>query len=150
MIGLRYETSTEQLNYVLAELRKLLIAHPMVSRDPARVRLVNFGPCSLDLEVFAYILTADWNEFLAARQDIFLRMKQIIEESGTGFAFPSQTVYVGRDAGLDGEKRLAAEARVQAWRKAGKLPFPDMGPEEIAELEDTITYPPRESALATR
>ena len=30
-----------------------------------------------------------------------LRVKEIVEESGTGFAFPSQTLYMGKDDGLD-------------------------------------------------
>ena len=54
-LGLRYETTPEQLRYVLAKLRELLIAHPMVSPDPARVRFAGFGTYSLDIEIFAYV-----------------------------------------------------------------------------------------------
>ena len=143
VLGLRYETSPDQLRYVLTELRKLLIAHPQVSPDPARIRLVGFGACSLDLEVYAYILTADWNEFLAVREDIFLRMMDIVKQAGSGFAFPSQTTYLSRDTGLHKERRREAEEAVQAWRKDGKLPFPNLGPELVSQLEDTLDYPPK-------
>ena len=46
-IGLRYETTPDQLRYVAAKIRKLLIQHSKVSPDPARVRLSEFGEFGL-------------------------------------------------------------------------------------------------------
>ena len=88
MIGVRYETTPDQLRYILVEVRKLLYAHERVTADPARIRFVGFGAYSLDLELFAYVNTSDWGEFLGIREDIYLRIMDIIEASGTGFAFP--------------------------------------------------------------
>jgi MscS family membrane protein len=150
MIGVRYETTPDQLRYLLAELRSMLLAHPKVSPDPARVRFVNFGAYSLDLELFAYVLTSDWNEFLTIREDIFLRTMDIVERAGTGFAFPSQTTYLGRDDGLGPEKVREAEARVEAWRYDNRLPFPDFDAQEKARLKDTLVFPPEGSALGQR
>ena len=42
MIGVRYETSADQLRYLLAEIRMMLYSHPMVERDGARIRSYNF------------------------------------------------------------------------------------------------------------
>jgi MscS family membrane protein len=146
MIGLRYETTPDQLRHVLAELRRLLVAHPLVTETPRRVRLVGFGAHSLDLEVFAYVAVNDWNEFLKIREDIYLRMMDVIRESGTGFAFPSQTLYLGRDRGLNDERRQSAESQVQGWREVGELPFPDFREQTIAETHGTLDYPPRGSS----
>ena len=55
ILQLRYETTPDQLRYVLAELRKLLLGHPKVTPAPARVRFVGYGAYSLDLEIFAYL-----------------------------------------------------------------------------------------------
>ena len=63
-------------------------------------------------------------------------------ESGTGFAFPSQTVYMGRDGGLDKERSRSAVERVEAWRRSGTLPFPYMESSKIEELAETLDYPP--------
>jgi MscS family membrane protein len=142
MIGLRYETTPEQLRYVLARLRQLLLAHPRITDDPARVRLVSFGAYSLDLEVFAYADTSDWSEFLAIREDVYLRFMDAINEAGTGFAFPSHTAYVGRDSGLNEAKTAEAEARVAAWRQQGELPFPQFPQEFRREMENTLDWPP--------
>lgn len=96
-LGLRYETTPDQLRAVLAELHKLLASHPMISDTPVRARFVAFGAYSLDVELSAYVRTSDLNEFLAVREDVFLRIMDVVQDCGTGFAFPSQTLYLGRD-----------------------------------------------------
>lgn len=144
-LGLRYETTNEQLRYVLARLREMLLAHPKIDPDPARVRFVGFGAYSLDLEVFAYARTSDWNEFLQIREDVYLRIMDIVVEAGTGFAFPSSTTYVGRDEGLDDKAAREAEARVAGWREQGELPFPEFSPEQRARYMDSLDWPPEGS-----
>lgn len=141
-IGLRYETSPDQMRWVLVELKKMLLAHPKVHPDPARARFSGFGAYSLDIEVFAYVLTTDYNEFVAVREDIFLRVMDIVAASGTSFAFPSQTAYLGRDEGLDEARTRAAEAQVRAWREQNRLFLPDFPPEEAATIDDSLDYPP--------
>jgi MscS family membrane protein len=64
-----------------------------------------------------------------------------VKESGTGFAFPSQTLYFSRDAGLDRKGTEAAEARVRQWRDEGRLPFPDFSPEEKRKLRAALSAP---------
>jgi len=144
-IGLRYETDSDQLRYIMVKLRETLHAHPKIDRETVRVRFANYGASSLDIGVRVYALTREWNEFHAIREDIFLRIKDIVENSGSGFAFPSQTLYMGRDDGLDNERTEASVKQVQTWRKAGKLPFPRLAPDRIDQLEGTLDYPPRGS-----
>ena len=146
VIGLRYETTPEQLRYVLAKLRELLLAHPKVTAEPARVRYIGFGESSVNLEIFAYVGTNDWNEFLGIQEDIYLRVMDVIASSGTGFAFPSRTLYFTRDAGLDLEKSAAAMEQVRQWRAAQKLPFPDFDIEFRKAHRDTLDYPPAGSS----
>jgi MscS family membrane protein len=150
MIGVRYETTPEQLRYLLARLRELLLEHPRITDDPARVRFVGFGAYSLDLELFAYADTADWNELLQIREDLYLRIMDVVNESGTGFAFPSSTMYVGRDGGLDENASRAAEERVRAWRREGALPFPHFPDDIVREKQNTLDWPPSGSPGAAR
>jgi MscS family membrane protein len=121
----------------------------MIYPDPARVRLVDLGPYALELEIFAYVRTRDYNEFLAVREDIYLRIMDIVAESATGFALPSQTIYRAGD-GLDPERARAVEAEVQRWRSEGALPMPEFPPERLAQLRDTLDYPPNGSPAQQR
>lgn len=148
VIGLRYETRPEQLRYILVKLREMLLAHPRVYPDPVRARFIGFGASSLDIEVFAYVTTREWGELLSIREDILLRVMDIVEEGGAAIAFPSQTLYLGRDHPADGEKVEAAEASVRAWREAGAFPFPNFSKEQASVIRGSIAYPPPGSAEA--
>jgi len=142
VIGVRYETSPEQLRYLLIKIRELLLGHPRIHPDPARARFIGYGASSLDIEVFAYVTTSDWAEFLGIREDVLLRIMDIIKESGTGFALPSQTLYFARDQGLNANRINAAETQVRNWREEGRLPFPDFSPEQKSQLRGSLVYPP--------
>lgn len=142
VLGLRYDTTPDQMRVVLTELRRLLIGHPMVAEDPLRVRFIGFGTHSLDVEVYAYVNTADWADFLGIREDLYLRMMDVVAAAGTSIAFPSQTLYLGRDRGSDAERAAEAEARVRQWREENRLPFPNFTVEEIDAASNTLAYPP--------
>lgn len=101
------------------------------------------------LEVFAYVNTSVWREFLAVREDIFLRMIDIVTESGTSFALPSQIQYLAQDPGVDAARTHAAEEAVEQWRSQDKLPFPEFAQEYSWELQNTLDYPPPGSPDAT-
>ena len=143
-LRLRYDTTSDQLRHVLVRVRELLCAHPMIYPDSARVRLVDLAAYALELEVYAYVRTQDYNEFLAVREDVYLRIIDIVAQSATSFALPSQTIYRGGD-GLDPDRARAVEAEVRRWRADGALPMPGFAPERLAELRDTLDYPPNGS-----
>jgi MscS family membrane protein len=149
-LGLRYETSADQLRYVLAQIRRLLYEHPKVETNGARIRFIGYDNNSLTLEVFCYVLTRDNNEFLAIQEDLLLRIMGIVEASGTSFAFPSRTIYLGRDPGVDKEKTAAVSHEVQQWRENSKLPFPDFASSDISEFSNSLSYPERDSALRSK
>jgi MscS family membrane protein len=109
------------------------------------VRFDSFGAYSLDIALFAYIRTRDWLSYRAIKEDINLRIIDIVSEAGTGFAFPSQTAYLGRDTGLDAERGREAEVQVQRWRSEGQLPFPEFDKSLRGAQEDVLDYPPEGS-----
>ncbi len=140
-LQLRYETSADQLRYVIAEIRRMLYEHPKVETATTRVRFTGFQDSALAFEVFAYVLETVYENFLAIQEDLLLRSMDVVEKSGTTFAFPSQTTYFARDGGLDKKKAEEAADAVNMWRKQGKLPFPDFSPDNVAEFENKLEYP---------
>ncbi|MDJ0683833.1 MAG: mechanosensitive ion channel family protein [Alphaproteobacteria bacterium] len=144
-LGLRYETTPDQLRHLLANIRRMLHAHPKIDRETVRVRYAGPGASSRDVNLRIYALTRDWNEFHALREDVFLRIDDLVEASGVGYAFPSQTLYLTRDPAPDAERTAAAEAEVAAWREANQMPFPRLAERTMDDLEGTLDYPPRGS-----
>ena len=147
ILGLRYETSPNQIRYLLVELRKIFYAHPRVNDDPARVRFLGFGAFSLDIEIFAYVHANDYSEFLEVQEDLNLRVFDVVNASGSGFAFPSQTIYMTQDQGLDKAKTKTAEKQVKDWIANNDLQIPQFDFETIKDLEDTLSYPPEGSGM---
>ncbi|MEM7461566.1 MAG: mechanosensitive ion channel family protein [Pseudomonadota bacterium] len=145
VIGLRYETTPDQLRYVLAKMREMFHAHPRINNDTVRVRFSGYGDSSLDITIRVYAETREWNDFFAIKEDVLMRVNDIVNESGSGFAFPSQTLYMGEDSGLDKARTETADKAVKSWRRRGKLPFPRYSAEQREEFEDTLDYPPKGS-----
>jgi MscS family membrane protein len=99
-LHLRYGTTAAQLQSVLEGIRALLAEHPQVESKTARIRLVDFGASAFELELFAYVPTADLPTFLAVREELLLQAAAIVESSGTAFARPGECLYV-EDAGAE-------------------------------------------------
>jgi MscS family membrane protein len=145
VLQLRYETTPDQMRWVLAKLRELLLGHPMVTPEPARARFVGYGAYSKNVEIFAYLRCQDEDTFLAIKEDILLRMEDIVREGGSGFAFPSQRTYFSRDGDLEENRKDTAEAEVSLWRARGRLPFPEFEEYQRERLSDILDYPPKGS-----
>jgi len=101
VIGVRRETTAQQMRALLEAIRNLLQADERLDPSNIGVRLIRFAPSSLDIEIAAYVLTTDGGKFLVAQEDLLLRIMDTIEANGTAAAFPSQTLYMGRDKGLN-------------------------------------------------
>jgi len=149
-LNLRYETTADQLRYLLVQLRELLYQHPRVDSSTVRVRFIGFGQSSLDVEIAAYVLETEFESFLAVQEDLLLRIMDLVESAGSGFAFPSQTLYMTKGGGLDEKRRQEAADAVQRWREQGELPFPDQAPERVSQLDGTLDYPPKGSVQSEK
>lgn len=143
VLQLRYETTTDQLRFVLAKLRDLLKSHPRILPEPLRVRFISLGAYSLDIELFAFTRTSDWMEFLEIQEDVLLQVMKIVDEAGTGFAFPSAVEYQAHDVGIDPERGRRAEEVVNEWRSLGLMTSVGFAaePEGKSETEEGTLEP---------
>jgi MscS family membrane protein len=123
-LHLRYETTADQLRYILAEIRKMLYEHSKVERPSARIRFIGFGNSSLDLEIFAYVLETEYESFLHIQEDLLLRIMDLVEGSGSGFAFPSQTTYLAGDVGLMWRRAEKPSKRFTSGESRANCPSP--------------------------
>jgi MscS family membrane protein len=146
-LSLRLDSKADHVRFVLAEIRKLLYSHSKVETQTVRVRLTDAAGSSLSMEVLAYILTRDFNEFAAVREDLLLHILDVMEDSGGALAAPAQTLYLSRDTGPEKEKVEGALKKIAELRDGKQLPFPDYHANEISSFRGSIEYPPSESTL---
>jgi MscS family membrane protein len=85
-VGLGRQTTPDQLRCVLAQIRRLIDAHPRVESASARTRFIRVSSFSLDVEIFAYVLETDQTAFLAIQEELLLGIMDIIDASGTPVA----------------------------------------------------------------
>ncbi len=111
-VGLVYETTPSQLRAVLEGIRKMLGDDPRIDRQSIRVRFLNLGAFSLDVDVFAYVFARDWNHFLEIQEELLFGVTDIVAKAGTQFAFPSQTMYLAGTAAAP-----AAEGPAEAVKR---------------------------------
>ena len=89
-VHLTRNTSEQQLTDWLDRVRALIGEDDRVSDDFSRVRLVAFGDHSYQTEIFAYVLTNDYAEFLGAQESILFAITAITRDVGTELALPIQ------------------------------------------------------------
>ena len=90
-------TTPDQIRQLIQDLRRVLLTHPRVNPEPARVRFIEVGLNGVKIEIFAYVDTADINVFLEIQEELLLKMMDVMAESGTSFTLPSQNIYLGED-----------------------------------------------------
>ena len=93
-VGITYATSPNQMREAVAAIRQMLREHPAIDQEFFLVNFTDFGASSLDIMVYCFTSSTIWQEYLDARQDVCLRIMDILEEMGLEIAFPSRTVYL--------------------------------------------------------
>ena len=98
-IGLRYDTTTEQMETYVQKIRDYLLQNPAIMNDGVYIYFRDLGAHSLDIMVYTFFEVPDWRAELEAREQCLLQFMRIAEEVGVGFAFPTTTVEVEQPEG---------------------------------------------------
>jgi MscS family membrane protein len=94
-IGLTYSTNSEQIVQIIDAIKLMLEQHEGISqKDSLMVNFDSFGDSALNIFIYTFTKTANWAKYLEIREDIHLKIMKIVEENGSSFAFPSQSIYV--------------------------------------------------------
>lgn len=93
-IGIRYE-DIDKMSAITADVEAMLKNHPAI--DTTQTLMVNFIACaasSVDFFVYTFTKTTSWTEFHEIKQDVLLKIVEIIEQHDAEIAFPTSTVHV--------------------------------------------------------
>ncbi len=97
-VGLTYETPSDALQRIIDRIKTYLNNHPEIETDPNKVTtLINldqFGPSSIDLFCYFFTTTTNWGEYMRIKEECVFEFKKIIEEEGSSFAYPTQTLHI--------------------------------------------------------
>ena len=99
-VGVRYETPPDALLAIVADVERRLRAEPLVDPKSAMAHFTGFGDSALNIEMRATFQTLDMPTYRAAVQRLNVDVMRIVAAHGSGFAFPSRTVYMAQDTGI--------------------------------------------------
>ncbi len=97
LIGLEYRTSIDQLKNIRDEINNLIEKDDNFAKNQNAsfyVRIDSFSESSIDMLVQTFTVTNDWAEFLKIKENLAVKIIEIVENNEAGFAFPSQSLYV--------------------------------------------------------
>lgn len=93
-IGIRYEDANK-MAAIVTQVKEMLLKHPAI--DTKQTMIVNFNSfaaSSIDFFVYTFTKTTDWIKFHEIKQDVLLKIIDIIEKQNAEMAFPTSTVHV--------------------------------------------------------
>jgi len=93
-IGIRYQDA-HKLQAIVRDVKKMLSNHEAI--DDSQTMIVNFnrfGPSSLDFFVYTFTHTTNWVEYHEIKQDILLRIYEVVTRHGADVAFPTSTLHI--------------------------------------------------------
>lgn len=122
-IGVTYSSTPDQIRACIKDIHQMLLDHPQIAKEDDErpplshyeldlkqnivslddllgyksnlfVVLDEFADSSINILVYCFSTTTKWGEWLDVRQDVMLKIMDIIASHNLSFAFPSQSLYI--------------------------------------------------------
>lgn len=92
-LGVTYDTPRNKLEECVKRIRRMLIGHPEIHPEMVFVYFDVFNDSSLDIFIYFFTNTTNWEKFLEVRQDVNFKIMEILEDLEVSVAFPSRSIY---------------------------------------------------------
>ncbi|MDX1473133.1 MAG: mechanosensitive ion channel family protein, partial [Reinekea sp.] len=93
-IGVRYDDAAK-VEKIVADVKQMLLDHPEIDTTQTLIVNVNaFAASSIEFFVYTFTKTTNWIAFHEIKQDVMVKIIDIVERNGAEFAFPTQTLHV--------------------------------------------------------
>lgn len=127
-LSIAYSTPPETIEAFTEGVRELIRRHPYTRKDYFEVYLNSFAAASLDVLLYVFWETPDWDTELRERHRLMLDVLRLASRLGVEFAFPTQTLYLRREewqetevSGPEGYGERVAAALERGRREAREL-----------------------------
>ena len=108
-IGIRY-SDVKKMEGITDDVREMLQQHPDIDTNQTlMVNFVSFAPSSINFFVYTFTKTTVWTEFHKIKQDVLLKIENIISRHGAEIAFPTSTVHIPNGVEMHSEGEVSVE-----------------------------------------
>lgn len=99
-LGIDYATPPEKIENFCESIRQLIVAHPCTRKDNFQVYFNSMGASSLNILVYMFWEVPSWDDELNEKHKLLLDILRLAKKHGINFAFPTQTLHVQQDPGV--------------------------------------------------
>ena len=93
-MGVRY-ADVHKMRQITADVKTMLQNHPEIDTDQTMiVNFDKFNSSSLDFFIYTFTKTTEWIRFHEIKEDVLLKVSDIVESHGAEMAFPTRTLHV--------------------------------------------------------
>lgn len=118
-LGVKYDSKSSDIQNTVKDIKEMLLNHPsiatkdsthnseyhshtakLISVDDVQgvkktllVFLDEFSDSSINILVYCFSTTVDWDEWLGVKEDVMFQIMKIFEQNNIEFAFPSLSIY---------------------------------------------------------
>lgn len=97
VFGIRY-ADVALMRRIVDEVKEMLCDHEDIAHDQTMIVNFNaFSPSSLDFFIYTFTKTTNWIRYHQVKQDVLLKVGDIVERNGAEMAFPTSTVHLYHD-----------------------------------------------------
>lgn len=102
-IGIRYKDA-DKMEAIVDDVKNMLKTHPDIEqRATLMVNFDAFADSSLNFFIYTFTKTVNWARYHEVKQDVMLKIVDIVHAHGADFAFPTRTVAFDRDDVIDAQ-----------------------------------------------
>lgn len=97
IIGLTYDSTSDQLKAICNELLDFInVSDDFIKNSEYQlfVRVEKFNDSSIDILVYTFTNTNDWEKYLIIKENLAFKIREIVERNNSAFAFPSSSIYI--------------------------------------------------------
>lgn len=124
-LAVTYDTPAEKIESFCEGIRELIRRHPYTRKDYFHVYMNSFGPASLDIMLYVFWQAPNWSVELRERHRLCLDILRLAAQLEIEFAFPTQTLYLRRDAESEipemPRSEIITQAEAEGRRRAGEI-----------------------------
>ena len=110
-LGIRYDTSTSQIEALLKRVRTMLTDNPQIHPDTIFVYFDAFGESSYDLFFNFFTKTTKWQDYLKVKEEVNLELLHILDDLNICIEYPSTSVY------MEGKGNPAGTGTINMYEK---------------------------------
>ncbi|GKT12294.1 MAG: MscS family membrane protein [Thiomicrorhabdus sp.] len=110
-MGVRY-ADVHKMRLITADVKTMLQNHSEIDNNQTLIVNFNqFNSSSLDFFIYTFTKTTDWIRFHEIKEDVLLKVSDIVEGHGAEMAFPTRTLHIEGDSSMGFENSKEAKGK---------------------------------------